>query len=450
MVAACVLGSGAVFLEGSVVSVAVPAIARDFSLGVDGVQWVLNGYMLTLSSLMLLGGSLGDSYGRRKVFAIGLIAFAVASLLCSIAPSLVTLVAARAIQGAAGAVLVPNSLAILESDFAADDRGAAIGQWAGWSAASTALGPFVGGWLVDVLSWRWVFVSISPFAVGAAVIAVQHVPAEHRKPEGRIDFLGAAVVTLALAGLMTALISGARLGASNPEILAAAIGGTLLVIVFVFVERRASNPLLPLSMFRSMQFSGANLETLFVYAALNGLFFFLMLQLQNNVGYSALAAGAAILPVNFIMLGLSPLAGRLATRIGPRIPMTVGAFVAGAGMILLARINRGAEYTTVMLPAFVVFGLGLAIVVAPLTAAVLAAVPERRSGVASAINNAVARLAGLLAVAVLPLVAGVAGLSHPSGPAFAAGYRRAMWICAVLCALGGVIAFATIRRQRDA
>lgn len=429
------------------VNVALPAIARDFSLGVDGVQWVLNGYLLTLSSLMLLGGSLGDSYGRRNVFAFGLIGFGVASLLCSVAPTLLTLVAARALQGAAGAVLVPNSLAILESDFAADDRGAAIGQWAGWSAASTALGPFVGGWLVDVLSWRWVFVSIMPFAVGAAILAVRHVPAEHRNTAGHIDFLGAAVATMGLAGVMAALISGPLLGASDPRILAAAIGGVLLLVAFVFVELRASNPLLPLSLFRSMQFTGANLETLFVYAALNGLFFFLMLYLQNVVGYSALAAGASILPANFIMLALSPLAGRIATRSGPRIPMTVGAFVAGAGMILCARITRGASYVSVMLPAFVVFGLGLAIVVAPLTAAVLAAVPSRRSGVASAINNAVARLAGLLAVAILPLTAGVAGLAHPSGPAFAAGYRRAMWICAGLCALGGTIAFATIRRQ---
>jgi EmrB/QacA subfamily drug resistance transporter len=444
-----VLGSGAVFLEGTVVNVALPAIARDFSLGVDGVQWVLNGYMLTLSSLMLLGGSLGDSYGRRKVFALGLIGFAISSLLCSVAPTVVTLVAARAIQGAAGAVLVPNSLAILESDFAAEDRGAAIGQWAGWSAASTALGPFVGGWLVDVLSWRWVFVSIAPFAVGAAVISMRHVPAEHRKKEGRIDFLGAALATLGLAGLMSALISGPRFGASDPRIMAAAIGGTVLLVAFVVVELRASSPLLPLSFFRSMQFTGANLETLFVYAALNGLFFFLMLQLQNVLGYSALAAGAAVLPANFIMLALSPLAGRFATRSGPRIPMTVGAFVAGVGMILCARIIRGADYLSVLLPAFVVFGLGLAIVVAPLTAAVLAAVPERRAGVASAINNAVARLAGLLAVAVLPLIAGVAGLAHPSGPAFSDGYRRAMWICAGLCALGGVIAFATIRRQRE-
>jgi EmrB/QacA subfamily drug resistance transporter len=449
-VAACVLGSGAVFLEGTVVNVALPSIARDFSLGVDGVQWVLNGYLLTLSSLMLLGGSLGDSYGRRKVFGIGLIAFAIASLLCSIAPTLLTLVAARVIQGAAGAVLVPNSLAILESDFVENDRGAAIGQWAGWSAASTALGPFVGGWLVDALSWRWVFVAIIPFSIVAAVVAATHVPAEHRKAQGHTDFLGAAIATLGLAGVIAALIAGPRLGASDPRILGAGIGGALLLVAFVFVELRASNPLLPLSLFRSMQFTGANLETLFVYAALSGLFFFLMLFLQNVVGYSALAAGASILPANFIMLALSPLAGRIATRIGPRIPMTVGAFVAGAGMILCARIARDSPYLSVILPAFVVFGLGLAILVAPLTAAVLAAVPERRSGVASAINNAVARLAGLLAVAILPLAAGVAGLEHLSGPAFSAGYRRALWLCAALCVIGGLIAFATIRRERRA
>lgn len=449
IVAACVLGSGAVFLEGTVVNVALPSIARDFSLGVDGVQWVLNGYLLTLSSLMLLGGSLGDSYGRRNVFAIGLVAFAISSLGCAVAPTAVTLIAARAIQGAAGAVLVPNSLAILESDFAADDRGAAIGQWAGWSAASTALGPFIGGWVVQVLSWRWVFVAILPFAIGAAVLSVRHLPAEHRKPEARIDYLGALLATLGLAGVIGALISGPRVGFTDPRILAAGIGGAILLVAFVVAELRSSNPLLPLTLFRSRQFTGANLETLFVYAALNGLFFFLMLQLQNVVGYSALAAGAAVLPANFIMLALSPLAGRIATRIGPRLPMTLGALITAAGMILCAKIQPGATYLRVMLPAFVVFGLGLATVVAPLTAAVLAAAPERRAGVASAVNNAVARLAGLLAIAILPLLAGIAGLAHPSGPAFAAGYRRAMWISAVFCAVGGVVAFLTIRRQRE-
>ncbi len=437
------------FLEGTVVNVALPSIARDFSLGVDGVQWVLNGYLLTLSSLMLLGGSLGDSYGRRNVFAIGLVAFAISSLGCAVAPTAVTLIAARAIQGAAGAVLVPNSLAILESDFAADDRGAAIGQWAGWSAASTALGPFIGGWVVDVLSWRWVFVAILPFAIGAAVLSVRHLPTEHRKPEARIDYLGALLATLGLAGVIGALISGPRVGLTDPRILAAGIGGAILLVAFVVAELRSSNPLLPLTLFRSRQFTGANLETLFVYAALNGLFFFLMLQLQNVLGYSALAAGAAVLPANFIMLALSPLAGRIATRIGPRLPMTLGALITAGGMILCAKIQPGATYLRVMLPAFMVFGLGLATVVAPLTAAVLAAAPERRAGVASAVNNAVARLAGLLAVAILPLLAGVAGLAHPSGPAFAAGYRRAMWSSAVFCAVGGVVAFLTIRRQRE-
>jgi Na+/melibiose symporter-like transporter len=249
---------------------------------------------------------------------------------------------------------------------------------------------------------------------------------------------------------MGALISGPSAGWTTPLILAAAIGGSLLLVAFFLVQLRVSNPLLPLSLFRSRQFSGANLETLFVYAALNGLFFFLMLQLQNVLGYSALAAGAAILPVNVIMLTLSPVAGRISTRIGPRIPMTAGAIVAAAGMVLCGFIQPGASYVRVMLPAFVVFGLGLATVVAPLTATVLAAAPERQSGVASAVNNAVARVAGLLAVAILPLLAGVAGLKKAGGTEFAAGYTRAMWITAGFCAIGGLTAFLTIRREREA
>ncbi|HJU90759.1 MAG TPA: DHA2 family efflux MFS transporter permease subunit [Gemmatimonadaceae bacterium] len=439
------LGSGAVFLEGTVVNVALPAIARALSLGIDGAQWVLNGYLLTLSALMLVGGALGDIYGRRIVFVLGLVMFAVFSLACALAPNLALLVAARALQGAAGALLVPSSLALLETVFVREDRGAAIGQWAGWSAISTSVGPFVGGWLVDALSWRWVFVSIIPFALGAAWLAWRHVPADKRGKESGIDYPGATLITLGLAGVTFALISGPKLGISDPLILISAIGGTLLLVAFIVVERNADNPLLPLQLFDSRQFSGANLETLVVYAALNGMFFMVMLQLQNVVGYSALAAGAATLPINFIMLVLSPIAGRVSRRIGPRLPMTVGPIVAAFGLILFARIDADASYVRDMLPALVVFGIGLSVVVAPLTAAVLEAVPDSVTSVASAVNNAVARIAGLLAIASLPLLAGIGGTSLTSSDVLSAGYRRTMLICAGLCAFGGLIAFLMIR-----
>ena len=450
ILAGSVLGSGAVFLEGTVVNVALPAIARDFHLGVDGLQWVINGYLLTLSALMLFGGSLGDRFPRSRVFAIGCVAFAVLTIGCSLAPSLPVLVGLRLLQGMAGALLVPNSLALLEPSFDGEDRGAAIGQWAGWSAASMALGPLAGGWLVDAGSWRWVFASVAPFSLGAAWISLRHAPAGERRTSrktGSLDYLGAILATVGLAGLVGALIAGPSLGLT-PLVLAGGIAGVLLLLGFVAHERRLgrrhADPLLPLGVFRSRQFTGANLMTLLVYGALNGLMFLLMPQLQDNLGYDALRAGAALLPVNAIMLGLSPVAGRIAARIGPRLPMAIGALTAASSMALFTRVQPGASYLGAVLPAAIVFGLGLACMVAPLTAAVLAAVDEREAGVASAINNAAARLAGLFAAAVLPLAAGLGGMTQLEGPAFAAGYARAMWICAGLCAAGALVALFTI------
>ncbi|HET9725531.1 MAG TPA: MFS transporter [Gemmatimonadales bacterium] len=451
ILAGSVLGSGAVFLEGTVVNVALPAIARDFHLGVDGLQWVVNGYLLTLSALMLLGGSLGDRFPRSRVFALGCVAFAAASIGAALAPSLPMLVVLRLFQGTAGSLLVPNSLAMLETSFRGEERGAAIGQWAGWSAVSTALGPLAGGWLVDTGSWRWVFASVIPFALGATWIALRHAPAgEPRDPRliGRVDYFGAILVTLGLAGMVGALIVGPTFGFGSPPVLGAAILGVLLLVGFLVYEQRqgrhGGSPLLPLGVFRSRQFSGANLMTLLVYGALNGLMFLLMPQLQDNLGYSALTAGAALLPASAIMLTLSPVAGRMAARFGPRIPMAAGAAIAGGGMLLFARVQPGSSYLGAVLPAAMVFGLGLTCMVAPLTAAVLAAVDEREAGVASGINNAAARLAGLLAAAALPLAAGLAGITQLEGRAFAAGYGRAMWICAGLCAAGALVALLTI------
>jgi EmrB/QacA subfamily drug resistance transporter len=441
-----ILGSGAVFVEGSVTMVALPAIARDFHLGIAGLQWVLNGYLLTLSALILLGGALGDRYSRRGVFVVGLAAFSVASLACALAPNLPLLVAARVLQGAAGALVVPNSLALLETTFSGAERGAAVGHWAAWSAVSAAFGPLVGGWLVDAASWRWVFVCIAPFAA-AAVVAVAGGRDARESPAARpdVDYAGAALVTLGLAGIVGALIVGPDTGFTQPGVLAAAIGGVVLLRAFVALERRATSPLVPLDIFRERQFVGVNAATLLVYAALSGLFFLLMLQLQSVVGYSALQAGASLLPINVLMLVLSPVAGRATARVGPRLLMSVGSVVAAAGMLLFTRVQPGARYTTSVLPAAIVFGIGLSSLVAPLTSVALGALGESRAGLASGVNNAVARLAGLLAVAVLPLAAGLGGVHDLRGSAIAVGFTRAMLICAALCAAGGAISAATIR-----
>src|SRR6478672_7116254 len=339
VVAGSVLGSGAVFLESSVVNVALPAIARDFNVGIVGLQWVINAYLLTLSALMLLGGALGDRFGRPRIFAIGCIAFALASLGCALAPGLDLLVLLRMVQGAAGALLVPNSLAMLDTAFDGEERGAAIGQWAAWSAVSTAAGPFAGGWLVDALSWRWVFSAVILFALAAAAIVVRHIasgrvaqPHDARARAARIDYLGAALGTVALAGIVGALMAGPAIGFSDWRVLAAGLGGVAFMAAFIIVERQASHAILPLSIFRSRQFSGVNAATFLVYAALSGLFFLLMPQLQSNLHYSALRAGAALTPANVIMLVLSPVAGRASARIGARVLMTVGALIAAAGM----------------------------------------------------------------------------------------------------------------------
>ncbi|MGH7657259.1 MAG: MFS transporter, partial [Gemmatimonadales bacterium] len=387
-IAASVLGSGAVFLESTVVNVALPGMARNLGTGMAGLQWVVNGYLLSLSALMLLGGSLGDFLSRRRVFAWGLIGFAVSTALCAVAPGLVVLVILRVLQGAAGALLVPNSLALLEEMFVEEDRGTAIGQWAGWSAVSTAAGPLFGGWLVDAGNWRWVFASVVPFALMAAWIALRRMPEGSMRTRDEsssllrdLDIAGAALATLGLGGLIGALISGPGRGFTDPLILILLIGGTILLAGFVAVERRARFPLLPLDIFRIRQFSGANLVTFFVYAALGGVFFLLMIQLQSVLGYSALAAGASLLPINALLLLFSPLAGRLSGRYGPRWPMTLGAAVAGAGVLMLAMVRPGAGYVGTVLPGVLVFGAGLAAFVAPITAAVLGAVPDRQTGV---------------------------------------------------------------------
>ncbi|ORV48508.1 MFS transporter [Mycobacterium florentinum] len=446
LIAAAVLGSGLAMLDGTVVNVALPTIGRELAADLTGQQWVLDGYLLTLSALLLSGGAAGDRYGRRRVFLVGLAVFTAASLACGLAPTIGWLIVARLVQGVGAAALVPGSLALIDAGISDDDRGRAVGIWAGMSGVTTALGPFIGGWLVDSASWRWVFFLNVPLAVAVAWIAVRHVP-ESRNPTaaGGPDVLGTAAVAVGLAGAVYALIETPSRGWTLTTVAGVAIGVAGLA-AFPLIERRVQSPFLPLKLFRSRQFAGANLTTLAVYTAVGGALFLLVLQLQQSLHYTALESGLATLPMTIIMLIGSPWIGELAQRTGPRIPMTVGPFVAALGVALMARIVPGTTYPGAVLPAVVAFGLGLAITVAPLTAAVLAAVHDDYAGTASGVNNAISRVAGLLAVAVLPVAAGIsAGPGQPLGP----GFSLAMLMTAGVCLIGGITAWVTIRTGAD-
>jgi EmrB/QacA subfamily drug resistance transporter len=407
---------------------------------------VVNAYTLTLSGFLLLGGSLGDHYGRRRVFVIGVIWFAVASLLCGLAPTDEALIAARALQGIGGALLTPGSLAIIEASFRREDRGPAIGAWSGLGGVTAALGPFLGGWLVQAATWRLIFLINLPLAALVVWVSVRHVP-ESRDPSatGRLDWTGAALAATGLAGIVYALTDGPGLGWTSPQILLAGLLGVAALLGFVLWERRIPTPMLPLDIFASRQFTAANVVTFVVYGALGGSLFLLPIQLQRVVGYSPLASGVALVPITLIMLLLSARAGRLASRIGPRLPMTLGPLGVALGFALFTRVGPGASYLADILPASLIYGLGLALTVAPLTATVLAAAPPEHIGIASAVNNDVARTAGLLAVAVLPVVAGISGADALEPARFAAGFRTAMIITAVLCAAGGLLSWLTIR-----
>lgn len=439
-IAAVVLGSGIVFLDGTVVNVALPAIGDDLGTSLGGMQWTVNAYLVTLSSLLLLGGSMGDQLGRRRVFVVGLAVFTAASVLCGLAPTTGLLVAARALQGVGGALLVPGSLSILAATFHPDDRARAIGAWSGMAGVTSSLGPFLGGWLIDAFSWRLIFFINVPLAAIAVVVTLRHVPETRAPVRSPLDLTGAALVTVGLAGISYAAIEQGST-AQGP----AAIVGTAAVVAFLLWERRTPHPMLPLGVFRSRQFTGANLTTFAVYAALGAAFFLVTLRLQVSLGYSALEAGVAFFPFTLLMLWLSPKAGQLSQRIGPRLPMTVGPVVAGIAMALFSRIEPGDRYATAVLPGVLLFGLGMAITVAPLTATVLASVDDAMAGVASGVNNAVSRLAGLLAVAVLPALAGIA-IDESLARALADGYATALLLSAALCAVGGLISLGLIRR----
>jgi EmrB/QacA subfamily drug resistance transporter len=444
VLAVAVLGSGMAFLDSTVVNVALPDIGRDLNASTSSLQWIVNGYLLTLASLILLGGSLGDRHGRRRIFVFGTGIFTAASLLCAVAPNVELLILARLLQGVGGALLTPGSLAMIESSFRPADRPAAIGAWSGLGGVAAALGPLLGGYLVEAVSWRAIFLINLPIGLLVMAMASRHVP-ETRDPTatGRLDFAGATFAGLGLAGTTYALIEAPAEGAT-PLILLAAIGGVVALAAFVLAERRSRNPMVPLEIFASRQFSAANLVTFVVYAALGGFFFLLVAFLQISFGYSPIAAGAASLPVTLLMLLFSARSGALAQRIGARIPLTAGPLVIAAGLLLMTRIEPGDSYVSSVLPAVIVFGLGLTLVVAPVTATVLAAADARHSGVASGVNNAVARVAGLLAVAILPVIAGLTGDGFYDPAGMADGFQVAMTACAALAALGGLLAWVTI------
>ena len=454
MLAVSVLGSGIAALDATVVNIALPAIGRDFGTGVAALQWVMNGYTLTLAAFLLIGGSLGDRFGRRKVYLIGTVWFALASAACGLAPDVTFLIITRVLQGAGAALLVPGSLAILEASFRPADRARAIGAWSGLGGIAVAAGPLVGGYLISAASWRWIFFINIPVAVMVIVLSTQHVP-ESRSPDagGRTDYLGAAAMVVFLSGITFAFIEAPALGWSSPVVLTMASLGVIGLAVFLAWERRAASPMLPLSVFAQRQFAAVNAVSFIVYAALTGATFLLPVMLQVVSGYSPLGSGLALLPLTIIMLVLSGRSGQLAARIGPRLQLSAGPLVIGAGLALLTLAPSGPSYVRYVLPAVAVFGLGIAITVAPLTATAMSSAPADHAGIASAVNNDVARIGGLLAVAILPALAGITGSAYLDPDALAAGFRTAVLISAALCAAGGLLAAVTItnpaRERRD-
>ena len=447
LVVVTVLASGMAFLDATAVQVALPAIGRDLDASLSGLQWTVTGYTLSLAALVLLGGALGDRYGRRRVFLIGVGWFAAASLVCGLAQTTGQLVAARVLQGVGGALLTPGSLALIQSSFRREDRARAIGLWSSLAGIAGLIGPFLGGVLIDAISWRLVFLINVPIAVLVIAVAARHVPeSRNGGHHGPFDFLGAVLGALALAGITYALIAAGE-EPTRPDVVLAGAAGVLGGIAFVARERRAADPMLPPAVFADRQFTGANLATLAVYGALGGGSLFFVLQLQTVLGYDATAAGAAMLPAIGVITLLAPRFGALAQRIGPRLPMTAGPLVCAVGTLWLVGVDGSAPYVLEVLPGSLLQGLGMAVTVAPLTATVLAAAPEQLTGVASGVNNAVARAAQLLAVAALPVAVGLSGDDYTQPLGFTAGYRTALMVCAGLFAVGGLVSWWTIRND---
>ena len=441
---ACILGSTVVFVDSTVVNVALPAIQRSLGGGLALQQWVVDGYLLTLGSLILLGGSLGDLFGSRRVLVLGLVAFGATSLLCAFAWSADALILARALQGIAGALLTPAALATITATFEGEERGSAIGTWTAWTGIAFVVGPLAGGWLVSVATWRSIFLINPPLVLATLALVLYAVPAgAHAGPRPHVDVVGGVLCVLGLAGPVFALIEAPRRGFGDPLVLAALVGGIALLAGFVAWEARARAPMLPLALFARRNFSFANLETFAVYAGLSTLTFFLVLFLQQLAGYSPLRSGLATIPITVVMFVLSERSGRLAIRFGPRVFMGVGPLVCAGALVWLSRLRPGFSYWSELLPPLLLFSVGLSAIVAPLTATVLADAGPDDAGIASGVNNATARIAGLLGIAVVG-----AAIAGPANRLGLGGFRDSMEITAALVGAGGVIGLAGIRNPQ--
>jgi EmrB/QacA subfamily drug resistance transporter len=454
VLAATVLGSSMVMLDSTVVNVALPTIGRHLNASLPDLQWTVTAYTLTLAALILLGGSLGDRIGRRRTFVIGVIWFALASAICGAAPTAIVLIGARVLQGIGGALLTPGSLAIIQATFAPDDRPRAVGAWSGLGGVASAIGPVLGGWLVQAAGWRWVFLLNLPLAAVVVVVSARHVPeSKDTTIRGGFDVAGAVLAALALAGITYALIEAPEQRGHLAGVIAAALIGVGVGAAFLYLEHRRTRapgrvaPMLPLDVFASRQFSAINIVTFLVYGAFSGLLFLLVLQLQVVSGYSPVEAGSALLPVTVLMLALSAYSGGLAQRVGPRWPMSAGITCCAVGMALMARIGPHASYLSDVLPAVVIFGLGLSLTVAPLTATVLASADVRHAGVASGVNNAVARAAGLVAVAAIPAAVGLGAASYHQPAKFNHGFDLATAACAVVLLIAAVLSAVLINND---
>jgi EmrB/QacA subfamily drug resistance transporter len=448
---ATILGSAVVFIDGFVVNLALPVLAGDLDAGLADQQWIVEAYLLMLGSLVLVGGSLGDLYGRKRIFELGVALFGVTSLLCAIAPGPELLIGARALQGAAGALLVPSSLAIITTTFPEDERARAIGRWTAWTSAAIAVGPPLGGFLVDTVSWRAVFAINIPLVLACLWLSRRAMPASEGTHQGGVDVVGGLLCALGLAGPVYALIRQPDVGWGAPEVVAGLASGVILLGAFVAWERRHPAPMLPLDIFRSRNFAVGNVVTLAVYAGLGAATFFIAIFLQQVAGYDAVDAGLALTPTTLLMIGLAGRFGALSQRIGPRWLMSSGPVVAGIGLMLFMRVDEEASYLAQVLPAVLVFGLGLAMTVAPLTATVLAAAAQRHAGVASGVNNAVARVAALVGIAVVGVVVagrGGTGLDASAGGAAVDAFHRGMGVAGALVIAGGLVALGGIENPR--
>lgn len=428
---ATILGSAVVFLDGSVVTLALPAISNDLGAGFSALQWIVDGYLLSLSSLMLLGGSLGDILGRKRVYLLGLVGFGVCSLLCGIAPSDEFLIGFRLLQGVFGALLVPGSLAIINTNFPRQDRGRVIGQWSAWSGAATAIGPLLGGYLIDAVSWRWIFLINVPLLTICIALVIKGVQESKDERTRRVDVKGSVLAALALGGITYGLIQGPVDKWGTGSVLPLALG-LIFALVFLWSEKVSRDPMVPLPLFKSRNFSGSNAMTLAMYGALSGFMFALVIYLQTKMGYSAIKAGISLLPVTLLLLLLSGRMGKLSTQYGPRLFMTVGPIIAGLGVLSLVNYGPEDSYLIFLLPRVILFGIGLSIMVAPLTTTVMTSVAESSSGIASAINNVVSRVGGLVVVALL----GLLGTDDV--------FKFSMVLCGFLAIAAGVISFVTI------